>query len=254
MGAMAARGAGPLEGGAEGGSGEIRPASPPGSPPGSSPLFLPPPSAPRPHILLGLTGSVASIKAPLLVRLLSELGTVRVVASASARHFFDAADLPDSVGPVLGSESEWRAWKRIGDPVLHIELRKWADLLVIAPISANALAKVSLGMADDLLTCVARAWDFSRSTPGGRLRFPLLIAPAMNTAMWDHPATAEHLDRLRAWGVGVVSPVAKTLACGDVGVGAMASVQDIQIAVGQALEKAVSKKGTARAADPDSLG
>lgn len=207
----------------------------PSPPPPSLPL--PAPDAPRPHILLGLTGSVASIKAPPLARALCELGTVRVVATEAARHFFDEAELPEAARPVLGSEAEWRGWRRVGDPVLHIELRKWADLLVIAPVSADALAKVSLGLADDLLTCVARAWDFSSSAPGAPPRFPLLLAPAMNTAMWDHPATAEHLRRVRAWGADVIPPVAKTLACGDVGVGAMASVEDVRNAVRDALDR-----------------
>jgi phosphopantothenoylcysteine decarboxylase len=101
-------------------------------------------------------------------------------------------------------------------------------VLVIAPASANTLAKLAGGLADNLLTCVARAWDFA----GGK---PVLVAPAMNTAMWVHPLTAAHLAALAAFGVRVVPPVSKALACGDVGVGALAPVADIVAAVVAAL-------------------
>ena len=77
----------------------------------------------------------------------------------------------------------------VGDPVAHIELRRWADALVIAPLSANTLAKAAAGMADGLLTCVLRAWDWNK---------PALLAPAMNTAMWESPLTEAHLGA-RSW-------------------------------------------------------
>ena len=86
-------------------------------------------------------------------------------------------------------------------------------MFVVAPLSANTLAKMANGMCDNLLTCVVRAWDFSK---------PLLVAPAMNTYMWDSPFTTRHLEQLEALGVTVVDPVSKKLACGDVGNGAMA--------------------------------
>ena len=108
------------------------------------------------------------------------------------------------------------------DPVIHIELRKWADCLLIAPISANTLAKIFNGICDNLLTSVVRAWDFSK---------PIVVAPAMNTAMWNHPLTSEQLDKIASWGAVIVHPVSKTLACGDIGVGALASVEDILVKV-----------------------
>jgi len=98
--------------------------------------------------------------------------------------------------------------------------------MLIAPLSANTLAKVSHGLCDNLLTCIVRAWDFAR---------PLLVAPAMNTLMFAHPFTAPQLDTLRQLGVVIVPPISKRLACGDVGVGAMASVDDIVKAVAAAL-------------------
>ncbi len=107
-------------------------------------------------------------------------------------------------------------WRR-GDAVLHIELRKWADVFLIAPLSANTLAKLAGGQCDNLLTCVARAWDFAQ-------RRPFVVAPAMNTLMWTHALTADQLARIEAWGVTIVPPVAKTLACGDIGMVLMCNV------------------------------
>jgi phosphopantothenoylcysteine decarboxylase len=128
------------------------------------------------------------------------------------------------------------------DPVLHIELRRWAELLVIAPLDANTLAKLVSGLCDNCLTCIWRAWDPNR---------PILLAPAMNTFMWEHPLTRRHfrqlgmdygtsaplaeadLDAVIAWlnqhcpRLRVIPPQSKRLACGDVGMGAMAEVAEI---------------------------
>lgn len=133
-----------------------------------------------------------------------------------------------------------------GDTVLHIELRKWADLFLIAPLDANTLAKLAVGLCDNCLTCVWRAWDAAR---------PVVLAPAMNTLMWENPFTKRHLRSLAAdAGAGhipghltdvqliaqindrsktlrIVPPVEKELACGDVGVGGLAEVADIVAAV-----------------------
>lgn len=110
------------------------------------------------------------------------------------------------------------------DP-LHIQLAEWADVLVFAPLSANSLAKLALGLADNLACRLFRAWDISEK--------PVIVAPAMNTKMWTHPATAGHIETLCSWGTVLVKPVSKMLACGDVGVGAMASVGDILSAIEQ---------------------
>ena len=212
------------------------------------------------RILLGLTGSVASIKAPELHRALASQGhQVRVVATRQACHFFDPASLGAGTSkPGTGSkrdpeictldEDEWpnssdggNRWNR-GDEVLHIRLREWADMLVVAPLDANTLAKFALGICDNCLTCVWRAWDRTK---------PCLIAPAMNTLMWGHPATARHLAQLiedtghpvppkapleqscqllqrGANGLQMAAPEHKKLACGDEGMGAMASLETIQ--------------------------
>lgn len=101
---------------------------------------------------------------------------------------------------------------------LHIELAEWGDVLLIAPLSANTMAKIALGMCDNLVSRTFRCWEASKA---------VLVAPAMNTKMWNHAATSRHLKELQEFGVAVIEPVSKTLACGDVGVGAMASVADI---------------------------
>jgi phosphopantothenoylcysteine decarboxylase len=206
-----------------------------------------------PNVLLGVTGSVAAIKTPELYSALCRRGlAVKVIATEAATYFFDPATIgadPPRPGSrnrdvVILDEDEWpgseggRRYQR-NDPVLHIELRRWADLLLIAPLDANTLAKIAGGLADNCLTCVWRAWDPSR---------PVVLAPAMNTLMWQHPLTRRHLRQLgsdagvgdlppqltesgiiasiheRSQSLRIVSPQAKQLACGDVGIGAMSDL------------------------------
>lgn len=114
-------------------------------------------------------------------------------------------------------EDEWRVWRGIGDQVLHIELSKWADVMVIAPLDANTMAKMANGICDNLLTCVARAWNEK----------PLMFCPAMNTNMWLHPVTSSQVDTLKSWGYFEVPCVEKKLACGDFGLGGMAELDTI---------------------------
>jgi phosphopantothenoylcysteine decarboxylase len=186
------------------------------------------------NVLLGVTGSVAAIKIPELFQGLRQAGhQVKVVATRPSLYFFDPAELEGTAGRrnrevVILDEDEWpqresgHRWQR-GEPVLHIELRRWAEVLVIAPLDANTLAKLALGLCDNCLTCLWRAWDRAR---------PVVLAPAMNTLMWEHPATARHLRQIvDDLGTGstlrVLEPVSKRLACDDVGVGAMAGVEEI---------------------------
>jgi phosphopantothenoylcysteine decarboxylase len=193
------------------------------------------------NLLLGFTGSVAAVRAPLLLESFQTAGhTVRAVATKAATHFFDVQ--PWRTQLVL-DEDEWPGDRyRRGDAVLHIELRKWADAFIIAPLDAHTLAKLAVGLADNCLMCVWRAWDWSK---------PVLLAPAMNTLMWEHPFTVRHLKSLGAdFGAGhipghlnaeqlitqinaraqrlqIVPPITKELACGDIGIGAMAEVHTI---------------------------
>jgi phosphopantothenoylcysteine decarboxylase len=212
-----------------------------------------------PRIILGVTGSVAAVRTPPLFALLCAAGhDVRVVATEPALYFFGPGELgpPETAtrpggGPLFRDADEWPgAGYRRDDPVLHVAFRDWADLLVVAPIDANTLAKFALGLSDNFLTCLFRAWDFAR---------PVVLAPAMNTRMWDSPVTRRHFRMLledrgdggpsRPWdldevagvfsrharGITIVPPQSKRLACGDVGMGGMAEVEAVVAAVRQAL-------------------
>lgn len=177
------------------------------------------------NILLMVCGSVAAIKLPQLLQELNELSkndkkkalNIRVVTTEHGMHFFPYEQISQTV-KVYRDCDEWSEWSQMGDPVLHIELRKWATIGVIAPLDANTCAKISSGICDNLLTCVIRAWDLSK---------PLLFAPAMNVHMWTHPITQQNLKNLHSFGYIQIGPISKQLACGDVGIGAMAQVQDI---------------------------
>jgi phosphopantothenoylcysteine decarboxylase len=126
------------------------------------------------------------------------------------------------------------------DGVLHVELARAADILLIAPLSANTLAKLALGLCDNLVTLVARCWPVGVK--------PMLVAPAMNTNMWAHPVTRGHLETLEGWGVRVMPPVVKLLACGDTGVGAMSPVDVMVECVRQACSGSQCKE---EAPDPN---
>ncbi|XP_036591663.1 phosphopantothenoylcysteine decarboxylase [Trichosurus vulpecula] len=169
------------------------------------------------HVLVGVTGSVAALKLPLLVAGLLEIPglEVAVVTTERAKHFYKPCDVPVRV---YSDTDEWEMWKCRSDPVLHIDLRRWADLMVIAPLDANTMGKVASGICDNLLTCIVRAWDRAK---------PLLFCPAMNTAMWEHPITAQHVEQLKGFGYTEVPCVVKKLVCGDEGLGAMAEVKTI---------------------------
>jgi phosphopantothenoylcysteine decarboxylase len=180
-------------------------------------------------IILGLCGSVAAIKAVELFQSLQKLGNVKVILTSSAEKFISYAELVAAGATVFRDEDEHKSFRGRGDPVLHIELREWADCMVVAPLSANTLAKLANGLCDNLLTCVLRAWD---------LRRPVFVAPAMNTLMWTHPFTSRHLQVLTAdLGFHVIQPISKTLMCGQTGVGALAAPADIALFVQSHLQR-----------------
>ncbi|KAH9177308.1 flavoprotein, partial [Lactarius sanguifluus] len=177
------------------------------------------------HILLITTGSVASIKAPLIVgELLKHKNvSVQVAATKPSLTFFQPEDVRSLGVNVWTDDDEWDPNYRVGYPILHIELRRWADVVLIAPCSANTLAKIANGICDNLVTSLLRA--LAPTTP-------TYVYPAMNTLMYEHPLTAQHIRTVRdVIGYEVVGPVSKSLACGDVGVGAMVEWRDIVASV-----------------------
>jgi len=213
------------------------------------------------HLLLAASGSVATIKIPNMIQALSRHPnlSIMLIFTKSAAHFLSGQSTEQppldtlrhypNVDGIFLDEEEWiHPWKR-GQGILHIELRRWADILVIAPLSANMLAKIVGGFADNLLSSVVRAWDTtgeiemgSRLQEGGGIQKRILVAPAMNTAMWRHPVTGGQVRVLeKEWGVRwrkeedggeegwfeVLRPMEKELACGDVGDGAMKDWKEI---------------------------
>ena len=171
-------------------------------------VTLPPPPLAGRHLVLGVTGGVAAYKAAQLVRDLQRAGaSVQVVMTGAATHFVGTATFQALSGkPVFTGAFD----TRIDDGMAHIELSRNADAIVIAPASADFLAKVTHGLCDDLLSTLCLARDV-----------PLLVAPAMNRQMWQNAATQRNINQLRADGVQVLGPDAGEQACGEVGAGRM---------------------------------
>jgi phosphopantothenoylcysteine decarboxylase len=174
-------------------------------------------------IILAVTGSVAAIKTRLLTEKLQQFGELQIVMTNSAEYFVKAelATLQQRNIPVFRDQDEWPVLDShylMGEPILHIEMRRWADCMVIAPLDANTLAKIAHGMCDNLLTSIVRAWDWTK---------PIFLCPAMNTMMWENPPTADQIRLIRSWGATIIEPIEKKLACNDFGMGAMAQVDDI---------------------------
>jgi len=203
------------------------------------------------NILLGVTGSVAAKLTPKLCRELMKVGNLKVIATEKSRYFFDYftvehilyGEPPDTCSyprevRLHTEANEWTGSRYYTyQDISHITLGHWADIFVIAPLTANTLNKITLGLADNLLTCTYLAWNMDK---------PIVIAPAMNTNMWNHFTVQASLDRLHnrhnKWSkysqrnsnthrLEVIKPIAKTLACGDEGVGAMADIGEIIAAV-----------------------
>jgi phosphopantothenoylcysteine decarboxylase / phosphopantothenate---cysteine ligase len=171
-----------------------------------------------PRILLIVSGGIAAYKALELVRLLKREGIkVRAVMTDSAREFVT----PLSLGvitedQVYGAMFDLKEEREIG----HIQLSRQADLIVIAPATANILAKMAAGIADDLATTILLATDK-----------PVLAVPAMNVRMWQHPATMRNLAQLRADGISIMPPAEGNMACGEYGPGRLPEPPEIVTAI-----------------------
>ena len=180
------------------------------------------------HILVGISGGIAAYKIPELIRLLVKAGAeVRVATTKNALEFVTELTLQT----VSGSRVYSDVFAAINEhSTEHISLPDWCDAMIIAPATANVLAKMAAGIADDALTtticsCTARK--------------PIVIAPAMNDKMWESPATQHAIETIKSWNnVTVIEPACGPLACGTEGKGRMPEVEVLQ----EALEYALAKK------------
>jgi len=197
-------------------------------------------------VLLGVTGSIAAKLTTKMVKAFQAEGhEVNVIVTDAAKHFVSY----DFECPVWHDTDEFPIkYDRVNDDgsmmIPHIYLKDWADVLVVAPLTANTLAKIANGIADNLLTCTIRAWKAEN---------PIVVAPAMNTDMWNHPVTFRNLESIMHMYNYIdngsqhspfrensicpyflvkrmfvlVQPTIKKLACGTTGIGAMANIDDI---------------------------
>ena len=177
------------------------------------------------RIVLGVTGSIAAYKSADIIRLFKEQGfKVSVIMTKEAEQFITPLTLSSLSGEEVYRSmfAEDLAWR-----MPHIRLAKEADLILIAPATANIIAKIAAGMADDLLTCVILA-----------TKAPMVIAPAMNVEMYKHPRVQNNCAQLKKEGVQFIEPVHGKLACGDEGQGHLASEEEIVKAVIKILKEA----------------
>ena len=165
-------------------------------------------------IVLGISGGIAAYKTPELARqLMQEGASIQVVMTEAATQFVTPVTMQALTGnPVF--TSQWDS--SVSNNMAHIELSRSADAIVIAPASADLMAKLSLGLADDLLSTLCLARDC-----------PLLLAPAMNKQMWEHAATQRSVERLNKDGVTLLGPASGFQACGEVGMGRMLEPSEI---------------------------
>jgi phosphopantothenoylcysteine decarboxylase/phosphopantothenate--cysteine ligase len=185
------------------------------------------PSTDRPlRVLVLMSGSIAAFK---VVQLISRLvqapvgAEVEVVMTSAARAFIGEASLEGLTGRRVRSDTF-----AAGDHMDHIRLVRWADVVLAAPCTANTLNKLSLGIGDDLVGTLFLAHDFSK---------PWLIAPAMNTRMYEHPTTRGSLDRLRGMGCTIIEGGSGALACGEIGAGRLAEPEVLLEAVLRAAQR-----------------
>lgn len=192
----------------------------------------------RKKVLLGLTGGVAAYKAAELVRRLGDHGIdVHVVMTKAACGFITPATLQALSGHPVHTDM-WDG--RIANGMPHIELSRDKQVIVVAPATADFLAKAALGLADDLLSTLCLARDC-----------PLIVAPAMNRQMWEHPATQRNISQLKRDGVIVLGPDSGDQACGETGMGRMLEADDLAEAISAFFEpKTLSGKRVLMTAGP----
>ena len=178
-------------------------------------------------VIVGVTGGIAAYKAPGVIRRLREADHgVRVVATEAALRFIPEETLSIAAGAHIHTDETW--WERSGR-VEHVSLARWADLVLVAPATADAMARAAIGLGDDLLSATILA--------GART---VLWAPAMNPEMWSSPATRRNVETLERWGHRFVGPEEGLMASAEEepGVGRLAEEAEIVAAVEEALAKA----------------
>lgn len=182
------------------------------------------PRSPRPssdplagrRVLLGVSGGIAAYKAALVARLLRGAGAdVATVLTEAATRFVG----PDTFSALTGEAAYTSLWERPGE-VLHVKLAREADVAVVVPATANTIAKLAHGLADDLLSSTML-----------EVTCPVVVAPAMHSGMWEHAATRANIELLRSRGAVVVGPATGPLAHGDEGIGRLAEPEDVVAAV-----------------------
>ena len=166
------------------------------------------------NVLLAISGGIAAYKTPELVRQLRKAGhTVQCVLTTSATKLVS----PHALAAVSNHRVYDSLWCQDGS-MPHIDLPRWCDVFVLAPATANCLAKCALGLADDLVSTAFLALEPSK---------PCYVAPAMNSVMWDKPIVQQHINTLCQHNIHIIPPVSGELACGEEGIGAMADPQEI---------------------------
>ena len=188
-------------------------------------------SSNRPRVLFQLSGSIAAYKACQVVSRLTQAGCdVQTVATDGALQFVGPATLEGLTGRSVATDTF-----AAGSQMDHIHLVRWADVIVLCPATANTINRLAAGIADDLVGTMFLAHDFTK---------PYVVVPAMNAAMYEHPATSAALDRLRAWGIEVLEPDAGSLACGEIGPGRLA---EPDVILGRLLELVAADPAPGRA-------
>lgn len=166
------------------------------------------------NIIVGITGGIAAYKSPQLVRLLKKAGhEVRCAVTGHALEFVTRVSLETVSGAPLYHD----LFEGNGSATEHISLKDWGDMLIVAPATANIIGKVASGIADDALSTLLLAMPPER----------VLMAPAMNSQMWSHPAVQRNLETLHAWGIRTIGPAEGELACGTSGTGRMVEPEEI---------------------------
>ncbi|KAH3686625.1 hypothetical protein WICPIJ_002375 [Wickerhamomyces pijperi] len=177
------------------------------------------------HVLFGVCGSVGCSKIKAIIKKLEDIYgrdkiSIQIVLTSAAEHLVSRTDFSPSV-TIWRDKDEWTTWKVRTDPVLHIELRRWADVLIVAPLTANTLSKIAIGICDNLLTNVIRAWN---------TQYPILLAPSMVSFAYNSVITKRHLATIKEempW-IEVLKPMEKVIGSyGDIGMGGMMDYNEI---------------------------